>query len=87
MDGIRLERVDAFSSVCLDGIVGIRTARTHGGQIAAQTVVPTAVGATAAPTEQARGTSGFQRSFADLVTAALPAEALGKPVEIWFTDG
>ena len=39
-----------------------------------------------APTEQARGTGGFQRSFADLMTAALPAEAAGRPVEIWFTD-
>ena len=29
---------------------------------------------------------GFQRSFADLMTAALPAEAAGRPVEIWFTD-
>src|ERR1700722_16199790 len=35
--------------------------------------------------EQTRGTGGFQRSFADLVTAALPPEAAGKPVEIWFT--
>jgi hypothetical protein len=25
VDGIRSERVDAFSSVCPDGIVGIRT--------------------------------------------------------------
>ena len=33
-----------------------------------------------------RGTSGFQSSFADLMTAALPPEAAGKPVEIWFTD-
>ena len=33
-----------------------------------------------------RGTSGFQSSFADLMTAALSPEAAGKPVEIWFTD-
>ena len=32
--------------------------------------------------QQARGTSGFQRSFGDLVTAALPAGVCGKPVEI-----
>jgi hypothetical protein len=38
----------------------------------------------AAPAEQTRGTGGFQRSFADLVTATLPPEAAGKPVEIWF---
>ena len=62
------------------------TARAHGGQTAAQAVVPARVGASAAPAEQTRGTGGFQRSFADLVTAALPPEAAGKPVEIWFTD-
>ena len=61
-------------------------ARAHGGQAAAQAVIPTVVGASTAPFEQARGTSGFRRRFADLVTAALPAEALGRPVEIWFTD-
>ena len=47
---------------------------------------PTALGAPAAPANQARGTSGFQSSFADLMTAALPPEAAGKPVDIWFTD-
>src|SRR3954471_13327529 len=62
------------------------TARAHGGQAVAQAVVPTAVGAAAASAKQARGTSGFQSSFADLMTAALPPEAAGKPVEIWFTD-
>src|SRR5205823_3565768 len=30
--------------------------------------------------------SGFQSGFADLMTAALPPEAAGKPVEVWFTD-
>jgi hypothetical protein len=44
------------------------------------------VGTSAAPIEQARGTGGFQRDFVDLMTAALPAEAAAKPVEIWFTD-
>src|SRR6202042_1175004 len=43
-----------------------------GGQTVAQAVVPACVGASAAPAEQTRGTGGFQRSFADLVTAALP---------------
>src|SRR3954447_19817704 len=62
------------------------TARAHGGQAVAQAVVPTVVGAAAASAKQARGTSGFQSSFADLMTAALPPEAAGKPVEIWFTD-
>src|SRR3954454_20483967 len=61
-------------------------ARAHGGQAVAQAVVPAAVGAAAAPAKQARGTSGFQRDFADLMPAALPPEAAGKPVEIWFTD-
>src|SRR4051794_21999174 len=61
-------------------------ARAHGGQAVAQAVVPAAVGAAAAPAKQARGTSGFQSDFADLMTAALPPEAAGKPVEIWFTD-
>src|SRR3954463_5568386 len=37
-------------------------ARAHGGQAVAQAVVPTTVGASAAPAEQARGTGGFQRS-------------------------
>src|SRR4051812_42171050 len=61
-------------------------ARAHGGQAVAQAVVPAAVGAAAAPAKQARGTSGFQSDFADLMTAALPPEAAGRPVEIWFTD-
>src|SRR5689334_23988763 len=61
-------------------------ARAHGGQAVAQAVVPTAVGASAAPAKRARGASGFQRGFADLMTDALPPEAAGKPVEIWFTD-
>src|SRR5690242_3293867 len=35
-------------------------ARAHGGQAVAQAVVPTAVGASAAPAKRSRGTSGFQ---------------------------
>ena len=56
------------------------------GKLLRRLLVPAAVGASAAPAEQARGTSGFQHSFADLVTAALPPQAAGRPVEIWFTD-
>src|SRR5437764_4721664 len=63
-----------------------RAARAHRGQAVAQAVVPTAIGASAAPAKRARGASGFQGGFADLMTAALPPEALGKPVEVWFTD-
>src|SRR6185312_16063469 len=44
------------------------------------------VGASAAPAKQAGSPSAFQSGFADLVTAALPPEAAGKPVEVWFTD-
>src|SRR5437763_16988777 len=62
------------------------TARAHGGQAVAQAVVPAPLGAAATSAKQARGTSGFQREFPTLVTAALPPEAAGKPVEIWFTD-
>ena len=71
-----------------DGVVRWRCVdlQLHGGQTVAQAVVSTTVGASAAPAEQARGTSGFQHGFADLVTATLPPEAAGRPVEIWFTD-
>src|SRR3954471_1259152 len=58
----------------------------HGWQAAAQAVVPTAFGAPAASQERSRGTGVFQAEFPALVTAALPPEAAGKPVEIWFGD-
>ena len=44
------------------------------------------VGAPAAPAKPARGAGAFQREFASLMTAAVPAEAAGKPVEVWFSD-
>ena len=74
----------------LDGVVRwrcidlqLRIAQAFGVQLHERTVgkllrtavVSAAVGASAAPAEQSRGPSGFQRSFADLVTAAVPPEA------------
>jgi hypothetical protein len=47
---------------------------------------PATVGTSATATEQTRGTSGFQRSFTDLMTTALSPEAAGMPVEIWLTE-
>src|SRR3954452_18231228 len=58
----------------------------HGWQAAAQAVIPTAFGAPAASQERSRGTGVFQAEFPPLVTAPLPPEAAGKPVEIWFGD-
>src|SRR3954453_19624643 len=90
--GADLERDGVVRWRCVDlqrritqGVCG-HAAGAHGGQAVAQAVVPAAVGAAAAPAKQARGTSGFQSDFADLMPAALPPEAAGKPVEIWFTD-
>ncbi len=68
------------------GGVCCRAARAHRGQAVTQVVVPTDLRATATSTKRARGTGGFQSRFADLVTAALPSEATGQSVEVWFTD-
>ncbi len=74
--------------------VGRPPARAHGGQArqskcfarAAQTHIPVLVGASAAPEQRPGGAGAFQREFAGLVTASLPATAAGKPIEVWFMD-
>ena len=42
------------------------------------------VGQAEAPEGRRGGAGGVQKSFAELVAAALPEHARGKPVEVWF---
>src|SRR3954452_20933216 len=44
------------------------------------------VGPSPAPEGGRGGAGGVQKSFADLVSGALPEHARGKPVEVWFQD-
>ncbi len=45
---------------------------------------PAAVRAAPASRPRRGGAGVFRRDFAALVTAALPPEAVGKPVEVWW---
>src|SRR5215213_2444945 len=48
--------------------------------------LPPSVRTPAAPRPRRRGAGVFQADFAALVTGALPPEAAGKPLEIWWRD-
>jgi transposase-like protein len=61
-------------------------ARAHGRQGPAPARLHPPVGAAQAPEGGCGDAGGVQKSFAELVAAALPEHARGKPVEVWFQD-
>src|SRR5689334_3513656 len=61
-------------------------ARALGRQGAAPARLRPPVGASQAPEGGRGGAGGVQKGFADLVAAALPEHARGRPVEVWFLD-
>src|SRR5918994_4998479 len=69
-----------------EGAVRDRDPRAHGGQASGSARAAPPVGAPAAPSRRRGGAGGFQKKFAELVKQALPARAVGKPIEIWFQD-
>src|SRR3954464_3671511 len=61
-------------------------ARALGRQGAAPARLHPPVGQAEAPEGGRGGAGGVQKAFAELVAAALPERARGKPVEVWFQD-
>src|SRR6187399_960824 len=61
-------------------------ARALGRQGAAPARLQPRLGQAAAPEGGRGGAGGVQKGFAELVAAALPKHARGKPVEVWFLD-
>src|SRR5690349_20606573 len=61
-------------------------ARAHGRQGAAPARLQPRVGPAPAPEGGRGGAGGVQKGFAELVAGALPEQARGKPVEVWFLD-
>src|SRR3954452_12347010 len=61
-------------------------ARALGRQGAAPARLPPPVGAAPAPEGGRGGAGGVRKAFAELVAAALPERARGKPVEVWVQD-
>src|SRR4051794_25097875 len=61
-------------------------ARALGRQGPAPARLPPPVGQAEAPEGGRGGAGGVQKAFAELVAAALPERARGKPVEVWFQD-
>src|ERR687897_1128548 len=61
-------------------------ARALGGKGPAPARLRPPVGAPEAPEGRRGGAGRLPASFAELVEAALPKEAAGKPVEVWFQD-
>src|SRR3954454_520951 len=61
-------------------------ARALGRRGAAPARLHPPVGQAEAPEGGRDGAGGVQKAFAELVAAALPERARGKPVEVWFQD-
>jgi transposase-like protein len=61
-------------------------ARALGRQGAAPARLHPPVGQAEAPEGGRGGAGGVQKAFAEMVAAALPERARGKPVEVWFQD-
>src|SRR3954463_13598465 len=64
-----------------------RAARARVGRGAGRARLPPPVGAPETPEVGRGGAGGVQKGFADLVAAALPERAPGRPVEGWVQGG